>query len=167
MNVALSPLDFLERARRLFGSLEAVADGDRRLTYADYAGRCHRLAHLLVRELGVQPGDRVAYLCGNSLGLASRDAEAAVLAALEQWKQLAIDGWLAETRPWFSIGEELRYDVTFDDFIDFTIAKEIGHIDQQILEQGINFRRVLLKIRHVIGGTPNFLQHHAAQNPPP
>jgi kynureninase len=49
----------------------------------------------------------VIYLDGNSLGLASRDAEAAVLAALEQWKQLAIDGWLAETRPWFSIGEEL------------------------------------------------------------
>ena len=52
-----------------------------------------------------RPG--VAYLDGNSLGLASRDAEAAVLAALEQWKRLAIDGWLAETRPWFSIGEEL------------------------------------------------------------
>ena len=30
-----------------------------------------------------------------------------MLAAIEQWKQLAIDGWLAETRPWFSIGEEL------------------------------------------------------------
>src|SRR3954451_23584453 len=38
-----------------------------------------------------RPG--VIYLDGNSLGLASYDAEAAVLAALEQWKQLAIDGW--------------------------------------------------------------------------
>ena len=47
------------------------------------------------------------YLDGNSLGLASRDAEAAVLAALDDWKQYGIDGWLGGERPWFTIGEEL------------------------------------------------------------
>ena len=47
------------------------------------------------------------YLDGNSLGLASRDAEAAVLAALADWKAHGIDGWLAGNRPWFTFGEEL------------------------------------------------------------
>jgi kynureninase len=47
------------------------------------------------------------YLDGNSLGLASRDAEAAVLAALEDWKGQAIDGWTEGPRPWFYLAEEL------------------------------------------------------------
>jgi fatty-acyl-CoA synthase len=64
----LSPLDFLERARRLYGPLEAVVDGPRRLTYREFASRCHRLARV-IRDLGAQPGDRVAYLCGNTLEL--------------------------------------------------------------------------------------------------
>ena len=49
----------------------------------------------------------VIYLDGNSLGLASRDAEESVLAALEDWKRYGIDGWLDGERPWFTIGEEL------------------------------------------------------------
>jgi kynureninase len=52
-----------------------------------------------------RPG--VVYLDGNSLGLASRDAEAAVLAAIDDWKRFGIDGWLDGERPWFTIGEEL------------------------------------------------------------
>jgi fatty-acyl-CoA synthase len=67
MNVALTPLDFLERARRLFGPLEAVVDGERRYTYGDLAARAHRLAHVLRSELGCGPGDRVAYLCDNTV----------------------------------------------------------------------------------------------------
>ncbi len=47
------------------------------------------------------------YLDGNSLGLLSHDAEAETLAALEQWKQLGIDGWLGADPPWFTLGEEL------------------------------------------------------------
>ncbi len=50
--------------------------------------------------------DRV-YMDGNSLGLASRDAEAAVLDALDAWKRLAIEGWTSGERPWFYLGEEL------------------------------------------------------------
>jgi fatty-acyl-CoA synthase len=69
VNVALTPLDFIERARRLFGRLDAVADGDRRFTYRELAGRCHRLAWALRRDLGVRPGDRVAYLCPNTVEL--------------------------------------------------------------------------------------------------
>jgi fatty-acyl-CoA synthase len=69
LNVPLTPLAFLERARRIYGPLEAVVDGHRRLTYAEYADRCHRLGHALRGELGVEPGDRVAYLCGNTTEL--------------------------------------------------------------------------------------------------
>ena len=69
MNVPITPLDFLERARRLFGPLEAVVDGERRVTYREFAGRAHRLAHALRQDLGCRPGDRVAYLCGNTLEL--------------------------------------------------------------------------------------------------
>ncbi len=47
------------------------------------------------------------YLDGNSLGLLSRDAEAETLAALDQWKRLAIRGWLEADPPWFTLGEEL------------------------------------------------------------
>jgi kynureninase len=47
------------------------------------------------------------YLDGNSLGLLSREAEAATLAALDEWKRLAIDGWLRADPDWFTIGERL------------------------------------------------------------
>jgi kynureninase len=52
------------------------------------------------------PAGRI-YLDGNSLGLLSQDAEREVLRALEQWKTLAIGGWLEADPPWFSLGEEL------------------------------------------------------------
>jgi kynureninase len=47
------------------------------------------------------------YMDGNSLGLLSRDAEASVQAALQDWKQHAVEGWTRGQRPWFWIGEEL------------------------------------------------------------
>jgi fatty-acyl-CoA synthase len=69
VNTPLTPLDFLERARRIYADLEGVTEGARRLTYGEYAARCHRLAHALRRDLRIRPGDRVAYLCGNTLEL--------------------------------------------------------------------------------------------------
>ncbi|TVR71738.1 MAG: kynureninase [Sphaerobacteraceae bacterium] len=47
------------------------------------------------------------YMDGNSLGLLSRDAEDAVYTALEQWKTLGIDGWMAADPQWFTLGEQL------------------------------------------------------------
>ena len=47
------------------------------------------------------------YLDGNSLGLLSQDAEAAVLAALRDWRELGVDGWLRAEPPWFYLGEEI------------------------------------------------------------
>ncbi|MEN3272050.1 MAG: hypothetical protein V7636_811 [Actinomycetota bacterium] len=65
MQLPLTPLDLLARARRLFPDRVGVIDGDDRWTYEQYAARCHGQAHAL-RALGVQPGDRVAWLCGNT-----------------------------------------------------------------------------------------------------
>jgi kynureninase len=53
----------------------------------------------------LQPG-RI-YMDGNSLGLASRDAEAAVLKALGDWKAYGIDGWTSGDRPWYYMAERL------------------------------------------------------------
>ena len=86
MIVPLTPLDFLERARRQYGELEALVEGDRRLSYTEYAARCHALAAWLQSlpfwaDLpGVEPdgsaqngggvaGPRVAYLCPNTVEL--------------------------------------------------------------------------------------------------
>lgn len=47
------------------------------------------------------------YLDGNSLGLLSTDAEASVRRVLDEWKTLAIGGWLDGTPPWFTLAESL------------------------------------------------------------
>ncbi|HEX7166764.1 MAG TPA: long-chain-fatty-acid--CoA ligase [Acidimicrobiales bacterium] len=67
MKVALTPLDFIERARRIYGELDAVVDGGRRLTYAELASRAHALGAALQERCS--PGDRVAYLCPNTVEL--------------------------------------------------------------------------------------------------
>lgn len=47
------------------------------------------------------------YMDGNSLGLLSRDAERALLNALEDWKIRGIDGWTEANPPWFFLAEQL------------------------------------------------------------
>ena len=66
MELPLTPLDLLERARRLFPDRVGVIDGDIRRTYAEFAERAHRLGQALKDEIGVADGDRVAWLCGNT-----------------------------------------------------------------------------------------------------
>jgi fatty-acyl-CoA synthase len=64
MNVPLTPLRFLRYAQEQYPDHTAVVCGDQRFTYAQFAGRVGRLAGAL-RESGVQPGDRVAFLSPN------------------------------------------------------------------------------------------------------
>ncbi|MDZ7676502.1 MAG: long-chain-fatty-acid--CoA ligase [Acidimicrobiales bacterium] len=66
MELPLTPIDFLTRARRLFPEQVGVIDGDRQWTYAGFAERCDQQARYLRDDLGVQPGDVVAWLCGNT-----------------------------------------------------------------------------------------------------
>ena len=66
MELPLTPMEFARRARRLYGSREAVVDGDLRLTYAQFFDRCDRWSHVLQQKLGVGHGDRVAYIAPNT-----------------------------------------------------------------------------------------------------
>jgi len=53
----------------------------------------------------IPPG--VIYLDGNSLGLPARDAPKSLLRIMDEWKTLAINGWLQAQRPWFYFVEQL------------------------------------------------------------
>jgi fatty-acyl-CoA synthase len=66
MNIALSPLEFMRRARRLYADREAVVDGDLRLTYAQFFARCDRWSTALAKRLGIGRGDRVATIAPNT-----------------------------------------------------------------------------------------------------
>src|SRR5215468_9078748 len=66
MELPLTPMEFARRARRLYGSREAVVDGDLRLTYNQFFDRCDRWSHELQQQLGVGHGDRVAYIAPNT-----------------------------------------------------------------------------------------------------
>src|SRR5688500_10568174 len=65
MEVPLTPLDFLRRARKLHGARDAVVNGRRRWTYEEFGARCDRWSAALQR-LGVRKGDRVAYIAPNT-----------------------------------------------------------------------------------------------------
>jgi fatty-acyl-CoA synthase len=64
METPLTPIDFLRRARKLYGAREAVVDGDLRLTYEQFGRRCDQWSAAL-EKLGVKRGDRVATLAPN------------------------------------------------------------------------------------------------------
>ena len=66
MEIPLTPVDFLRRARKLYGDKEAVVDGDTRLTYLQFGERIDRWSTAL-QTLGVEKGDRVAYIAPNTL----------------------------------------------------------------------------------------------------
>jgi fatty-acyl-CoA synthase len=66
METPLTPLEFARRTRLLYPDREAVVDGDERWTYEGFLARCDRWAAAL-RSLGVGKGDRVAYVCPNTV----------------------------------------------------------------------------------------------------
>jgi len=68
MDYPLTLQHFIERAGRYFPKKEIVTRtraGTHRYTYGEYYRRVHQLAHAL-KQLGVQPGDRVATLAWNT-----------------------------------------------------------------------------------------------------
>jgi fatty-acyl-CoA synthase len=60
MNIALTPIRFLERALKVYGKNTGVICGNQRFSYAEYGQRVNRLSNAL-KGLGVQKGDRVSY----------------------------------------------------------------------------------------------------------
>ena len=65
METPLTPLEFARRARKIYPDRLAVIDGESRRTYAQFLDRCDRWSAVL-QKLGVNPGDRVAYLSPNT-----------------------------------------------------------------------------------------------------
>ncbi|MGB1683100.1 MAG: long-chain-fatty-acid--CoA ligase [Arenicellales bacterium] len=65
MEIALTPMEFARRAKRLYREREAVVDGDARFTYGEFLERCDRWSTAL-QALGVRQGDRVAYIAPNT-----------------------------------------------------------------------------------------------------
>jgi len=61
---SLTPLHFLERSAEVYPDKVAIVHGDRRTSYGDFASEATRVAHAL-HASGIDPGDRVAYLCPN------------------------------------------------------------------------------------------------------
>ena len=64
MKIPLTPIRFLRYAEQQYPQRSAVVCGKERFTYAQFAERVGRLAGAL-RNLGIQPGDRVAFLSTN------------------------------------------------------------------------------------------------------
>jgi fatty-acyl-CoA synthase len=65
LELPLTPLEFARRARKLYPEREAVVDGELRLTYEQFFSRCDRWSAAL-QMLGVNQGDRVAYIAPNT-----------------------------------------------------------------------------------------------------
>ncbi len=64
MNIPLTPLRFLRYSSQQYPGRTAVVCGDQRFTYAQFSDRTARQAGAL-RSLGLQAGDRVAFLGAN------------------------------------------------------------------------------------------------------
>src|SRR4029077_7603020 len=64
MNIPLTPLRFLRYAEQQYPGRTAVVCNHERFNYAEFAERARRLAGAL-RQAGIQPGDRVAFLSTN------------------------------------------------------------------------------------------------------
>jgi fatty-acyl-CoA synthase len=62
---ALTPTSFLLRSGRVYADRDAVIDGERRFSYAEFLDRCQRLGGAL-RNMGVAEGGRVAVLAPNT-----------------------------------------------------------------------------------------------------
>src|SRR3954453_22782284 len=65
METPLTPLEFARRARKLYPNRIAVVEGKCRWTYAQFFERCDRWSTVL-QQIGVESGDRVAYLSPNT-----------------------------------------------------------------------------------------------------
>jgi fatty-acyl-CoA synthase len=65
MFIPLTPLRCLHRAMDVYGSKVGVVSGGREFTYREFGERAQRLASGLA-QMGIQPGDRVAYLSFNN-----------------------------------------------------------------------------------------------------
>lgn len=53
-------------------------------------------------------GEEIIYLCGNSLGLQPKDARVYLNEQLDNWENLAVEGWFEGDSPWMTYHKELQ-----------------------------------------------------------
>jgi kynureninase len=67
-------------------------------------------------------GSDAIYLCGNSLGLQQKNVEDAMHVELQNWRELAVEGYFKGTNPWLFYHEYLRG----------SLAKIVGAKDEEV-----------------------------------
>jgi fatty-acyl-CoA synthase len=130
MEIALSPLEFARRARRLYADREAVVDGDRRWSYAAFFDRCDRWSAAL-QAMTIRKGDRVAYIAPNTH------------AHLEAYYAVPQIG--AALVP-------INYRLTPDDFVYL-----INHSGARVVCAHSDYLDGLDRVRHQLGGVEYFI----------
>src|SRR5690242_19703772 len=131
MELALTPMEFARRARRLYPDREAVVDGDLRLTYAQFFDRCDRWSQVLQQRLGVGHGDRVAYIAPNTHS------------QLESFYAVPQIG---------AVVVPINYRLTADDF-----AYIIGHSGAKVVCAHAEYMAMVDSIRDQIPGVEQFV----------
>ena len=137
METPLTPLEFVRRSRRLYPDHEAVVDGDVRWTYEQFFAHCDRWSAVLQRQLGVQAGDRVAYIAPNT---------AAQLASFYAVPQLG------------AVLVPINYRLTADDF-----AYIIGHSGARVVCAHPDYLEMVDAIRDRIPGAVHFVALEGAR----
>ena len=130
METPLSPLDFLRRARRLYPDREAIVDEGLRLTYSEFGRRCDRWSAAL-QHLGVEKGDRVAYIAPNTHAL------------LESFYAVPQIG---------AVLVPINYRLIADDF-----AYIIGHSGAKMLCVHSDYLEVVEQMRHALPEVKHFI----------
>lgn len=138
METPLSPLEFLRRARRLYADREAVIDEGLRLTYSDFGRRCDRWSAALQR-LGVEKGDRVAYIAPNTH------------AQLESFYAVPQIG---------AVLVPINYRLIAEDF-----AYIIGHSGAKVVCVHSDYLAVVEGIRHELPGVEHFVALEGLTDP--
>ena len=149
METPLTPLEFARRSRSLYGSREAVVDGGLRLTYEQFFTRCDRWSAALQR-LGVQQGDRVAYIAANTH------------AQLESFYAVPQIGAVLVPINYRLSSEEFAYIINHS-------GASVVCADEEYLDSLDRLRSELSKVRHFValaglraeGTRPNWLDYEA------
>jgi fatty-acyl-CoA synthase len=131
MELALSPMEFARRARRLYADRLAVVDEDLRLSYAEFFERCDRWSQVLQRKLGVGHGDRVAYIAPNT------HAQLESFYAVPQLGAVLVP---------------INYRLTADDF-----AYIVGHSGAKVVCAHADYLEAVDSIRDQIPGVEHFV----------
>src|SRR5882757_2886281 len=119
--------------QRLFEStVEFARKKDQQDPLQSFRSRFHFPPH--------QGGDAI-YFCGNSLGLQPKDAEAAIRQELDDWKELAIGGYLHAKNPWMYYPDNFRA----------PLSKIVGCLEEEVTVMNaltVNLHLLLLSFYH-------------------